>query len=204
MEKSITKEESLIQPLPQPESSNIGYHVGGIKTPSESLKSRGWFFGNKIGYMGTGFYFFGKLEDAEDLQKQIKGPIYEIELGRYNLYRPSSPVKFYKDVKQITQLLGNVDKKYLKTKELIESLIEIADIFRNEHGIGLPKKELVKILHKFILDVQNKTEGPLLTNRLLEPLGFDGVDNRGNAKLDHYGVGSVLFNIDPSTAKQIA
>lgn len=204
MEKSITKEESLTQPLQQPESSNIGYHVGGIKTPSESLKSRAWYFGNKIGYMGTGFFFFGNLEDAEDLQKQIKGPIYQIDLNPYNLFVPVDALQFYEDIKQVSQLLGNVDKKYLKTKELIESLIEIADIFRNEHGIGLPKKELVKILYKFILDVQNKTEGPLLTNRLLEPLGYDGIDNRGNTELDHYGVGSVLFKIDPSTVKQIA
>ena len=183
---------------------NVGYHVGGIKTPSESLKSRGWFFGNKIGYLGTGFYFFGKLEDAENLQKQIKGPIYQINLDSYKLYKPSNSLKFYKDIKQITQLLGSVDKQFIQTRELIESLVEIADIFHNEYGIGISKKELVKILYKFILDVQNKTEGPLLTNRLLTPLGFDGIDNRGNNKLDHYGVGSVLFNLDPSTAKQIA
>lgn len=188
----------------QPESENIGYHVGGIKTPSESLKSRAWYFGNKVGYMGTGFFFFGKLEDAEDLQKQIKGPIYQIDLNSYNLYKPGNALLFYQDIKQVTQLLGKVRKKYLKTEALLESLVEIADIFRNEHGISIVKKELVKILYNFILDVQNRKEGTLLTNRLLEPLGYDGVDNRGNDELDHYGVGSVLFRIDPSTVTQIA
>lgn len=204
MEKSNTKGESLKQSTLQLGNNNPGYHVGGIKTPAESLKSRGWFFGNKIGYMGTGFFFFGKLEDAEDLQKQIKGPIYQINLDTYNLYKAPDPVKFYNDIKQITQLLGKVDKQHLKTKELIESLVEIADIFRDEHGINIPKKELVKILYKFIVDVVTKTEGPLLSNRLLTPLGYDGIDNRGIDELDHYGVGSVLFKIDPSTVKQIA
>jgi hypothetical protein len=197
--------ENLEQPIDNiPASENVGYHVGGIRTPSESLKSRGWYFGNKVGYMGTGFFFFGNLEDAEDLQKQIKGPIYQVKLSSYNLYKPANAVLFYQDIKQVTQLLGKVRRKYLKTQTLIESLVEIADIFRNEHGIGIPKKELVKILYNFILDVQNKQEGTLLTNRLLEPLGYDGVDNRGNDELDHYGVGSVLFHIDPNTVTQIA
>jgi len=184
-------------------TKNVGYHVGGIKTPSESLKTRGWFFGNKIGYMGTGFYFFGKIEDARDLQKKLKGPLYEINLDSYNLYKPSNSTLFYEDIKQITQLLGNVDPKTLDTPGLQDSLTEIADIFIQEHGISIPQDKLLNILKGFIEDVLNKTEGPLLTNRLLEPLGYQGVDNRGNDKLDHYGVGSLLFKLDPSTVKQI-
>ena len=184
-------------------TKNVGYHLGGIKTPSESLKTRGWFFGNKIGYMGTGFYFFGKLEDARDLQRKLKGPLYEINLDSYNLYRPSDSTLFYEDIKQITQLLGNIDPETLDTPGLQDSLTEIADIFIQEHGIGIAQDKLIGILRGFIEDVISKTEGPLLTNRLLEPLGYQGVDNRGNDKLDHYGVGSLLFTLDLSTAKQI-
>lgn len=184
-------------------TKNVGYHVGGIKTPSESLKTRGWFFGNKVGYMGTGFYFFGKLEDARDLQRKLKGPLYEINLDSYNLYKPSDSTLFYEDIKQITQLLGNIDPETLDTPGLQDSLTEIADIFIQEHGIGIAQDKLIGILKGFIEDVISKTEGPLLTNRLLEPLGYQGVDNRGNDKLDHYGVGSLLFTLDPSTAKQI-
>ena len=182
-------------------AKNIGYHVGGIKTPSESLKSRGWFFGNKVGYMGTGFYFFGKIEDAQDLQRKLKGPLYEINLDSYNLYKPSDSTLFYEDIKQITQLLGTVDPKTIDTPGLDESLDEIADIFIKEHGISLPQDKVINILKGFVKDVATKTEGTLLTNRLLEPLGYEGVDNRGNEKLDHYGVGSLLFKLDPSTAK---
>jgi hypothetical protein len=185
-------------------TKNVGYHVGGIRTPSESLKSRGWFFGNKVGYMGTGFYFFGKLEDARDLQKKIGGPIYEINLDSYNLYKPTNSNLFYQDIKQITQLLGNVDPKTLDTPGLQESLIEIADIFIQEHGINIPQDRLLGILTGFTKDVIDKTEGVLLSNRLIEPLGYDGIDNRGNDKLDHYGVGSLLFTLDPSTAEQIS
>ena len=184
-------------------TKNVGYHVGGIETPSESLKTRGWFFGNKIGYMGTGFYFFGKLEDARDLQRKLKGPLYEINLDSYNLYKQSDSTLFYEDIKQITQLLGNIDPETLDTPGLQDSLTEIADIFIQEHGIGIAQDKLIGILKGFIEDVISKTEGPLLTNRLLEPLGYQGVDNRGNDKLDHYGVGSLLFTLDPSTAKQI-
>jgi hypothetical protein len=154
--------------------------------------------------MGTGFYFFGKIEDAKDLQKKIKGPLYEINLDSYKLYKPSDSTLFYEDIKQITQLLGTVDPKTIDTPGLDESLDEIADIFIKEHGISIPQDKLIGILKGFIKDVATKTEGTLLTNRLLEPLGYEGVDNRGNEKLDHYGVGSLLFRLDPSTAKQIS
>lgn len=184
-------------------TKNVGYHVGKLDIPSESLKSRGWFFGNKVGYMGTGFYFFGKLEDAKDLQSKIKGPIYEINLDSYKLYKPNNSTLFYEDIKQITQLLGNIDPKTLNTSGLEESLKEIADIFIEEHGIGISQDNLLTILKGFIQDVMKKREGTLLTNRLLEPLGYEGIDNRGNSKLDHYGVGSLLFDFKTGTEKQI-
>ena len=184
-------------------TKNVGYHVGKLDIPSESLKSRGWFFGNKVGYMGTGFYFFGKLEDAKELQRKIKGPVYEINLDSYNLYKPSNSTLFYQDIKQITQLLGNVDPKTLDTEGLQDSLTEIADIFTQEHGIGIPQDTLINILRGFAKDVIEKKEGVLLSNRLIEPLGYEGIDNRGNEKLDHYGVGSLLFELKAGTAKQI-
>lgn len=184
-------------------TKNVGYHVGKLDIPSESLKSRGWFFGNKVGYMGTGFYFFGKLEDAKELQRKIKGPVYEINLDPYNLYKPSNSTLFYQDIKQITQLLGNVDPKTLDTEGLQDSLTEIADIFTQEHGIGIPQDTLINILRGFAKDVIEKKEGVLLSNRLIEPLGYEGIDNRGNEKLDHYGVGSLLFELKAGTAKQI-
>jgi hypothetical protein len=207
--KTSMKDSKLIELVKelvdqQLSTKNVGYHVGKLDIPSESLKSRGWFFGNKVGYMGTGFYFFGKIEDARNLQRKIKGPIYEINLDSYNLYKPSNSTLFYEDIKQITQLLGTVDPKTIDTPGLDESLDEIADIFIKEHGISISQATLIGILKGFVKDVATKTEGTLLTNRLLEPLGYEGVDNRGNDKLDHYGVGSLLFEFKTGTDKQIS
>lgn len=187
----------------QIDNSNVGYRVGDMKTPSESLESRGWYFQNKVGYMGTGFYFFGKIQDAKALQKRLKSPLYEIDLDSYKLYKAGNPKQFYLHIRKITQLLGRVDPQFIGTEELQESLEEIADILINKHAIGLPKDTIVEILNTFVLDIQNKNKGTLLTNRLLEPLGYDGIDNRDVTELDHYGVGSVLFRVDPSTVKQV-
>jgi hypothetical protein len=184
-------------------NQDVGYHVGKADVPAESLKGRGWYFGNKVGYTGTGFYFFGNLSDAKNLQKQLKSPLWSIDLGPYRLFRASNPLLFYQDIKQISQLLGNVEPTSVNTPELYESLDEIAHIFRDEHHISIEQQKLIKILHKFIEDIQNKVEGTQLSNRLLEPLGYEGIDNRGIPELDHYGVGSVLFHIKPQTLTKL-
>ena len=44
----------------------------------------------------------------------------------------------------------------------------------------------------FVQDVRDKKDGSLISNRLLIPLGYDGIDNT-NTSLDNYGVGSVIF-----------
>lgn len=180
-------------------NQNVGYHVGKADVPAESLKGRGWYFGNKVGYLGTGFYFFGNLLDAKNLQKQLKSSLWSIDLRPYKLFKASNPLLFYQDIKQFSQLLGNVKPEVINTPELYESLDEISTIFRDEHHILINQQELTKILHNFVEDIQKRVEGTQLSNRLLEPLGYEGIDNRGIPELDHYGVGSVLFHIKPRT-----
>jgi len=183
---------------------NIGYHVGDFKHPAESLEGRGWYFGSKIGYLGTGYYYFGSKVDAEKLLQQTKNPfLYQINLTPYRLFKAPNPELFYRDIKQITQLLGNLNGVSLETPEIKESFQELAHIFRTDHQIKLTEDQIINIIKGFVRDVHEKKPGKLLSNRLLEPQGFEGIDNRGVNTLDHYGIGSVLFKIKSGTTKEL-
>jgi hypothetical protein len=183
--------------------SNFGYRVGGVNTPSESLQSRNWYFGSKIGYLGTGFYFFGDekhaLEHSKSLltKNTIKNDVHKINLDQYNLFKPSDPKLFYDYIKEITYSLGNLVDKELTEPEIIEGLEEIIYVIKNELSIDLSEDEIKNIIYQFIDDVKNKKEGTLLTNRLLSSQ-YDGIDNRGS-ELDNFGVGSILFELKPNT-----
>ena len=183
--------------------SDFGYRVGDFNIPSESLQSRNWYFSSKIGYLGTGFYFFGDekhaLEHSKSLltKNTIKNDVYKINLDKYNLFKPSNPKLFYDYIKEITYSLGNLIDQELTDPKIIEGLEEIINVIKDELSIDLSKDEIKNIIYQFIDDVKHKKEGVLLTNRLLSPQ-YDGIDNRGS-ELDNFGVGSILFELKPNT-----
>jgi hypothetical protein len=173
-----------------------GYKIGEFTTPSETLASRSWTFNSKVGYLGTGHYFYGDektaLEDRRFLGRSAD--IKKFPLSDYKLFRASDPEKFYDNIKLITRELGlyATSGEELSEPELDEALEEIYSIIRDELGLPISKDKAFTILKGFISDIQNKQDGPLLSNRLLQPLGYEGIDNT-NTNLDNYGVGSVIF-----------
>jgi hypothetical protein len=187
------------------DDKNTAYRVGDFKYPSETLKGRGWNFKSTIGYLGTGYYFVSTLKGAIDIKRELgrTDDIYKIDLTSYNLYRPSNPVNFYQDIKSITANVGLFAKENLMEDMGEESYQEMYDIVKDEHGLNIAEPQFRSILSGFISDVYNGKDGTLLMNRLLEPLGYDGIDNGGVEDLDNYGVGSIIFQskFDPKTAQ---
>jgi|LakMenEpi03Aug12_release.lakeMendotaPanAssembly.Ray.scaffolds.fasta_scaffold05992_27 hypothetical protein len=178
------------------DKTKYGYKIGEFTTPSETLASRNWTFNSKVGYLGTGHYFYGDEETASEDRRFLgrSSNIKKFPLSDYKLYRASDPEKFYDNIKLITRELGLYASsgEELSEPELNEALEEIYNIIQDELGLSIPKDKVFTILKEFISDVQNRKDGPLLSNRLLQPLGYDGIDNT-NTNLDNYGVGSVIF-----------
>lgn len=187
------------------EGQNTGYRLGDFKYPSETLKGRGWNFESTIGYLGTGYYFVSTLKGAIDIKKELgrTDDIYKIDLTSYNLYRPSNAVKFYEDIKSVTAHVGLFAKENLIEDMEAESFDQIYEIVKDENGLNIAEQQFRSILAGFISDVYNGKDGTLLMNRLLEPLGYAGVDNMGVGDLDNYGVGSIIFQskFNPKTAQ---
>ena len=196
--------ESILEEMEIDTSKNIGYRVGNVDIASESLESRNWYFGSKIGYLGTGFYFFGTLEMAEKhsksaiTKKSTGSTIYQIDLDQYKLFKPSNPDLFYDYIKEITHGVGNLSTEEIESLELKDSIDEIVGVIQNELNIKVSDDKILEILKQFVSDIETKSKGKLLTNRLLEPLGYEGIDNRGSS-LDGFGVGSLVFEIKPNT-----
>jgi hypothetical protein len=178
-------------------TSKYGYKIGEFTTPSETLASRNWNFNSRVGYLGTGYYFYGDEETAKADRKFLnreKTNIKQFPLSDYKLYRADNPEKFYDEIKNITRELGLFASsgEEIPEDELNEALQEIVSIIKNELNIPLSEDQITNILKSFISDVKEKKDGVLISNRLLSPLGFEGIDNT-NTPLDNYGVGSVIF-----------
>jgi len=193
------------------EGMDVGYHIGDFKNPAESLSDRDWNFKTMTGYLGTGFYFYGDLENAKqdsDYLKGIgKGEISEIDLSKYKLYRSSDPDNFYYTMRGLTQQIGQAAPKIreedLQSPKTKQGMKEVVAVVTKELGLPIEEGTIVGIVSKFIKDVRERVNGEMLSNRLLKTLGYEGIDNR-DTRLDHFGVGSVLFTYKPGSAKLVA
>ena len=184
-------------------NTKIGYHIGNINLPAESLEDRNWYFGNKTGYLGTGYYFYGDLKNAkEDARTLNKNKILSIDLSSYKLFRSSSPEKFYDTLAELTQQIGlaapNISDEDISTGNIEDSLDEIAEIVQKDLKLPLDNSKTKSIVIDFIKDIRDKNSGTLLSNRLLVPLGYEGINNI-NTPLDNFGVGSIIFDIKDKT-----
>ena len=191
-----TKPKSKFRILESKGGAKFGYKIGEFITPSETLQSRSWFFKSKVGYLGTGYYFYGDEKNASQDKKTLNRgeEIKKIDLSKYNLYRSSNPTQFYDTIKDLTQQLGlyALEGSSLSEEEEYLAFEEVADIIVDELNLPLETENVIKIIMGFVQDVRDKKDGPLISNRLLIPLGYDGIDNT-NTSLDNYGVGSVIF-----------
>lgn len=173
-----------------------GYRMEGGR-PSETLRSRGWNFQSKVGYLGTGYYFYGDRKTAEqdrEFLNRSHRPIEELDLNSFKMFRAEDPVKFYDLLKSLTREIGLYASsgEPLEEEDFREAMEEIIQIIQGEMSLPLTESKIKEIITGFIKDVQERRDGPLLSNRLLEPLGFQGIDNT-DTPLDNYGVGSLLF-----------
>jgi len=187
-----------------------GYSVGSLQVPTETLESRHWYFENMTGYLGTGYYFYGDLENAKEdltvLRKTRQPEITKIDLTKYNLYRPDDADYFYETIRDITMNLGqaapHITEERLQSKKVQKNLKEIVDLITKDLGLPLQEATVMGILAKFIRDVRERNNGVLITNRLLDRLGYEGINNV-NTPLDNYGVGSVLFVVKPASLQKL-
>jgi len=199
---SLLKEQEFFNDDIKPKKEkNEGYHVGNLQYPAETLESRNWFFGSKVGYLGSGYYFYGSFELAMqnyiEKNHELRGDnLIKVDLTPYTLFKPENSVKFYDDIKSMTRNLGLVAKDlpegFLNTAEFAESVEEYYEILHDENKINVSLEQVDQAMKSFIKDVEEKNNGTMFSNRILEPLGFEGIDNR-NTELDNHGVGSVLF-----------
>lgn len=173
----------------------FGYHVGKFQYPSETLKDARLSakFNSKTGFLGTGHYFFGDRETAEDylkFQKQsISGSdtdINKFNLGKYRLYRPSDASDFVDSLRITT-----INLFHLEGEDLVEEIKEAAEDLKSYADKDV--KEITKILVQFTKDIksQNPKDNRQLSNRLLD--NYDGIDLTGTEK-DHFGTGSIIFS----------
>lgn len=187
-----------------------GYTISSTKRPVETLEDRNWYFKNSTGYLGTGYYFYGDLENAKQdlitLSNTRDSEITQIDLSQYKLYRPEDANYFYNTIRTVTQEMAleapGISEEDLQSSEVQEFLKTGAEIVVKDLGLPLQEGTVVGILAKFIRDVREKNNGVLLSNRLLDRLGYEGIDNT-NTDLDNYGVGSVLFIIKPASLKKL-
>lgn len=199
---SIKKGRSLLE---LHETPRLGYRAGSFNPdePAEMLSSRGiGLVDSKVGLLGSGYFFVGSPEIAEKISSEIghEGTSI-IDLSHYNLYRPSEPEAFYENLRDLTRYFNRIDQSELKNPEFRENFEDAAESFSEYLGLG--EKEIRKIFTDYLRDILYRREGTLLSNRLLEALGYEGIDFTGT-ELDHYGVGSLIFagRLKPGTYKQ--
>lgn len=193
-------------------SSNLAYHAGDLKHKTETLAQIGFHITN-TGHMGSGFYFYGDLMQAVQHVQQLraaknadefseKRPIYAVDFSKYRLYDArNNATEFYKTMKAITMGLSKVNETFFTTDKYEELLQDIHSALE-DLNISLPINVLDEILQNFTYDLIDHEDGDMLASRIMKKIGYEGIDVRGS-ELDNFGVGSILFDIKPNTAKRV-
>lgn len=188
------------------ETAKFGYRSGEFNPsePAEMLSSKGiGLVDSRVGLLGSGYFFVGDRQTAEEIGSEVgHGGLSVIDLKNYNLYRPSDPEAFYDNVRDLTRYFNGFSKEMASSPDFKEGFDDAVELF-SEH-LSMDEKQVRKIFADYLRDVLHRRDGVLLSNRLLEPLGYDGIDLTGTA-LDHFGVGSLIFagKLKNGTYKQL-
>lgn len=182
-------------------NGNVGYHVGNLQHKSDyigdkltHIKNFSFLSNSKTGHFGAGYYFFGKLDDALEYQKQAKRKIVMIDFTTYNLYIPNDPKEFVESVIALTQYLVELSIDDLSSQEFKTFITELTDDL-NYFNININKDDVYKLTSEFVTDLINdnlKTD--YIITRYLKHVGFEGIDLR-NTDYDNFFIGSVLYEI---------
>jgi phosphopantetheine adenylyltransferase len=173
--------------------SKMGYRAGlfNPSQPAERLKDKGiGIVKSKVGLLGTGYYFMGSLEDVKRLQDQLGyDVISQVDLSKYDLFRPDDPTGFYENIKATTAYLHGLKPEDLQDSDVKNNIDDAVNGFSSY--LNLNKKETYNIFKDYLKDVFKRNDGDLLTNRLLK--NYDGIDLTGT-EYDDFGAGSLIFN----------
>jgi hypothetical protein len=201
------------------EEGDWGYHAGNLAHKSGTL-SLNSFQKTLKSQLGTGYYFFGNLDDALTLtgvkkrnKKEadtLKGTtVYRADFSKYNLFKPRNASEFYDNLIIPTiKFLNQLSVEDIKDEENVEGLLEVADYYR-EMGVNIDDKKFMQIVKEYLHDMDTKTSitDELLNSRILKYVGFEGVDLRNTEKdgivNGRAGVGSVLFDLKSGTYEPI-
>jgi hypothetical protein len=220
IEKPIFKKGKLVVENINQLDGDYGYHAGNLAHKSGTL-SRNNFMPTLRSQLGTGYYFFGQLSDAEELAgikgsdqvraKELKGTaIYQVDFSKYNLFRPGDrAVEYYHNlVLPLVKILNSLSSSDINDPEIIEGLSDIADYYR-DFGIEISDSDLIKIVDEYLQDIEtfSSDSDELINTRIMKHAGYEGIDLRNTEKdIMHEGragVGSVIFDLKRSTIKKI-
>lgn len=201
------------------DSSDYGYHVGDLSYKS-GLLSQNAFVKTLKSQLGTGYFFFGDLNDASELAgvkkttvskiKELeKTKIYKADFSKYKLLKPSSASEFYDNlVIPMVRALNQLEPDDLNDPEIIEGISDLADYYRS-FGVNISDNKFTDIVYGYLVDMENKSSksDEVINTRILKSVGLEGVDLRNTEKdgivNGRAGVGSVLFDIKPGTIELV-
>ena len=198
--------ENFINSLEQqPAAQEVGYRSGDLVNKAET---KGKFEGGdrSTGHFGTGFYFFGTKDKADQYDGRDTNPI---DLSGYNLAKGT--IELHDALKDINNLSIGRNKNEQDLKYKIESLLnylgksEVLPIGRNSSDQELEAytKSVTEQDQKIqsIISEINKSDVDSPSTVVMKALGFDGIDSRGT-ELDNAQYGSVIYSLkDENIAK---
>jgi len=188
-----------------------GYHAGDLKNKTETLSQRGFRITN-LGHMGTGFYFYGDLNQAiehstgfgQSKQGEFseKRPVMKVDFSKYNLYDARQNAgEFYETMKAITLGFSKVNDNFFTSKQYPDILNDIHEALISM-GISVSVDKLDQDIQDFTYDLIDREDGEMLASRIMKSAGYEGVDVR-KSELDNFGVGSIIFDIKPNTVERV-
>ena len=198
---------------------NFGYHAGNLAHKSGTL-SRNNFQKTLRSQLGTGYYFFGELNDALELAGVKKGDknradmlkgttVYSADFSKYNLFKPRNASEFYDNLVIPTiKFLNQLTSDDLKDDDTLEGLLDVADYYR-ELGVNIDDKTFIQIVKGYLDDMDNgaSNSDELFNSRVLRTAGYEGIDLRNTEKdgivNGKASVGSVLFDLKTNTVKKM-
>ena len=193
------------------EADLYGYHAGDLQNKTETLGQRGFKITN-LGHMGTGFYFYGDLEQAMEhatgFGQATQGefsetrPIMKVDFSQYHMFDARQIAgEFYETMKSITVGFSKVSDTFFTSNQYNQILQDVHEALTSM-GISMDINKLDQDIQDFTYDLIDKEDGEMLSSRIMKSAGYEGVDIRGS-ELDNFGVGSIIFDIKPNTAKPV-
>lgn len=198
---------------------NYGYHAGNLAHKSGTL-SRNNFQKTLRSQLGTGYYFFGDLNDALELAGVKKGDknradmlkgttVYSADFSKYNLFKPRNASEFYDNLVIPTiRFLNQLTIEDLNYDDNLEGLLDVADYYR-ELGVNIDDNTFIEIVKEYLNDMDTGTSksDELFNSRVIKSAGYEGIDLRNTEKdgivNGKASVGSVLFDLKPNTVKKL-